>query len=60
MKEVNAFTQKIIKTCKNKKYGICWSRQNISNMGANNFEKFKINARKKANLNRAGLKWEHN
>ena len=23
------------------------------------FEKFKISARKKANLNRAGLKWEH-
>ncbi len=23
------------------------------------FEKFKVNARKKANLNRAGLKWEH-
>ena len=23
------------------------------------FEKFKINARKKANINRAGLKWEH-
>ena len=24
-----------------------------------NFEKFKANARKKANINRAGLKWEH-
>jgi MraZ protein len=24
-----------------------------------NFEKFKVTARKKANLNRAGLKWEH-
>ena len=24
-----------------------------------NFEKFKINARKKANINRASLKWEH-
>ena len=24
-----------------------------------NFEKFKVNARKKANLNRASLKWEH-
>ena len=23
------------------------------------FEKFKVNARKKANLNRASLKWEH-
>ena len=23
------------------------------------FEKFKVNARKKSNLNRAGLKWEH-
>ena len=23
------------------------------------FEKFKVNARKKANLNRSGLKWEH-
>ena len=23
------------------------------------FEKFKVNAKKKANLNRAGLKWEH-
>ena len=27
-------------------------------MGTNNFEKFKINARKKANINRASLKWE--
>ena len=23
------------------------------------FEKFKVNARKKANINRASLKWEH-
>ena len=33
--------------------------KNISNLGTNNFEKFKVNARKKANINRASLKWEH-
>ena len=27
--------------------------------GPNTFEKFKVNAKKKSNLNRASLKWEH-
>ena len=49
-----------LKTRKNKKrYDFCRSRQNIPDMEPTIFEKFKTNARKRSNLNRASLKWEH-
>ena len=50
---------KIIKTCKNKNSMLFVGQgKTFQIWEPTTFEKFKVNAKKKANLNRASLKWE--
>ena len=55
-----SLSAKLLKHAKIKKqHVVCWSRQTISNMGTSeHLKNLRLTQDKKANLNRASLKWE--